>query len=445
MEFTTEQSNPCTLEFTINVDAEQVSRTFESVYREFSRYVSVPGFRPGKAPRTLMEKYVNQGRLQERVREKLVAEIGEQALKEAEVEPYRAPTLDAGEIQDKQPFTFKVVVPLEPIVNLGAYTGIEVERPVFLLTDDMVDSRIDRIRNERARIERVTDRAVQADDILIAEVGIEADGEVISPKRRQLLNLTTVPAQVAENVIGLNIDDEKSFDITFGDDAPQEELNGKTATYTVKVASISAKKLPALDDAFAEQLGVGSIEEFRNDIKAQLEAEATRYSDQLAEQNIIRNILENSEIHYPYALVREEMEDAYRQLAAELKQMNATYEVWLQANGYTAEAHQAEVEGVSQVRVTTILALHSIAKQENFQVTDEAIDAEYSNLLQKGRITEQQHDEWIDDPQRRFQIANALIQQDLHKFLFENNTLKDVVEAEVPSPEELAEAVAEDR
>ena len=80
MEFTTEQSNPCTLEFTINVDAEQVSRTFESVYREFSRYVSVPGFRPGKAPRTLMEKYVNQGRLQERVREKLVAEIRSVAL-----------------------------------------------------------------------------------------------------------------------------------------------------------------------------------------------------------------------------------------------------------------------------------------------------------------------------------------------------------------------------
>lgn len=444
MEFTTEQPNPCTLEVSVNVTAEQVARAFESVYREFSRYVSVPGFRPGKAPRALMEKYVNQARLQERVKEKIVTEQGEEALKEAGAEPYRAPSLEAGDVQDKQPFSFKITVPLEPIVNLGAYTGITVDRPSFPITEEMTDARIDRIRNDRARIERVADRAVEAEDVLIAEISIEADGETISPKRRQLLNLATSSKQVVENVLGLNIDEERTFDVAYGEeDAPQEELVNKTATYTVKLASISAKKLPDMDDAFAQQLGFETLEEFRNDMKAQLEAEGRRYADQVAEQSIIQNILENSEIHYPYALVREEMEDAYRQLAAELKRINVSYEIWLQANGYTIESHREEVENVANLRVRTILALHKIAQQENFSVNDEAIDAEFNNLLQQGRITEEQLDEWIEDNRRRFQIANALIQQDLHKFLFENNTLNEVVLPEAPSPEEIEEAVAD--
>ncbi len=445
MEFTTEQSNPCTLEFSIDVTAERVARAFESVYREFSRYVSVPGFRPGKAPRALMEKYVNKARLQERVKEKLVSELGEEALTEAGVEPYRAPSVEAAEVEDKQPYSFKITVPLEPIVNLGAYTGITVDRPIFAVNDEMVDARIDRIRNERARIERVTDRAVEADDVLIAEVAIEADGEVVSPKRRQLLNLTSAAPQVVENVLGLNIDEEKTFDVAFGeDDAPQEELINKTATYTVKVASISAKKLPELNDEFAKLLGLESLEEFRSDMKAQIEAEATRYGNQLAEQGIIQSILENSEIHYPYALVREEMEDAYRQLAAELKRMNVSYEIWLQANGYTLDSHREEVETVANLRVRTVLALHNIAKNESFTVTDESVDAEFTNLLNQGRLTEEQHDEWIEDNHRRFQIANALVQQDLHRFLFENNTLNDIVASETPTPEELEEAAADD-
>ncbi len=438
MQFTTEQTNPCTLVVSIDVEAEQVSRTFESVYREFSRFVSVPGFRPGKAPRALMEKYVNQARLQERVREKLVSEVGQKALEEQEIEPFRAPTLDAGEVTDKQPFSFKITVPLEPQVALGAYTGIQVERPLFPVTDEMVAERIERIQADRARVERITDRPVQAEDILVAEVAVEVEGEVVSPKRRQLLNLATSSSAVSEAVVGMNIDDEKTFDVVLDENFTQEEHRGKTGTYTVKVASISAKKLPEIDDAFAKELGYDSVDAFKEEIKSSIETESIRYSDQVAEQRIIQNILENSTINFPYALVREEMEDAYRQLAAELKRMNVGYEIWLQANGYTADSHREELEQVSQMRVATILALHNIATTENFQVSDEAIDAEFSNLLKQGRISEEQHDQWIDDTHRRFQIANALVQQDLHRFLFENNVIVDAVQSEAPDPEEVA-------
>lgn len=445
MQVNTEQPDPCTLILDISVEADQVAKTFDSTYREFSRYVNVPGFRPGKAPRALLERYVNQDRLRERAQEKVIGEAVQEILEEQDVQPFRSPSLDAQPIEDKQPYSFKVTIPLEPQVTLGEYTGIAVERPLFPVQDSMIDARIERLRTEYARIERVTDRPVEAGDMLIAEVSTQVEGdEEPSPKRRQLIQLGNSSPAFEENLIGVNIGEEKAFDYTYAEDYAEEALQGKTVSYVVNVASISARRLPEVDDAFAKRAGdVDSVEALKESLRTRMEAEVKQFSDQVAEQRIIEQIVASSEIYYPQALVREEVEDAYRQLAADVRQKGYTYEAWLQANGLTPETHLQAVSEQSELRVRTILALRQIAIQESFQVTDEAIDAEFGNLVEQGRITEEQLEEWIGDNRRRMQVANALVQQTLHNFLFENNIITDVEQAEQPDPDEVEEANAE--
>src|SRR5438132_1215845 len=152
---TKEQENPCTLILDIEIEPEEVSKAFDRAYREFSGFTNVPGFRPGKAPRPMLEKFVNQERLRERVMEILAGPAYRDELKSREITPYTDPEVEFGDLENGRPCQFKASVPLPPKVTLGDYSNISVERPVYKVTDEDVDREIDSIRNERARLEAV--------------------------------------------------------------------------------------------------------------------------------------------------------------------------------------------------------------------------------------------------------------------------------------------------
>src|SRR5437868_2336249 len=158
MQVTADQTNPCTMVLDITVDEPQVSRAFDVSFREFSRYVSVPGFRPGKAPRVLVERYVDMARVRQHTLERIIRESYPTAVEEQQLTPYRDPDIEPTDLEDKKPFTYRAIIPLEPKVDLGPYKGLTVEKPVFKLTDKDVEERINSLRTDRARLERVADR-----------------------------------------------------------------------------------------------------------------------------------------------------------------------------------------------------------------------------------------------------------------------------------------------
>src|SRR5580700_3313092 len=122
MQVTTEQTDPCTLVLDVNIDEQQVARAFESSYREFGRYANVPGFRPGKAPRAIVERFVDTERVRQHALEKIIRETYPQVIEEQGVEPYREPQFDPTDLEDKKPFAYKATIPLEPQVTIGDYT-----------------------------------------------------------------------------------------------------------------------------------------------------------------------------------------------------------------------------------------------------------------------------------------------------------------------------------
>lgn len=445
MQVTAEQTDPCTIVLDIEVDEQQVARTFDSVFREFGRHANVPGFRPGKAPRPILERFLNLEKVRERALEKLIQDSYFKAIEEESITPYRQPRIEPTDLEDKKPYTFKAVVPLEPQVTLGAYTGLTVEKPVYKVTDEDIANQIDRLREGRARLERVTDRGVQAGDILIAENKVVLEGEVNDePPRRQLIQLGNNIPGFDEQLLGMEPGDERQFDLTFPEDFDEEEKRGKKASYTVKLSSISAKRIPDLDDELAKQVGGGeTVEELKTAVREREEKSVAEASDQIAESRLIQQIVSQSTIFFPEALVLEEVEDDLRQLSAELRQRQIRYEEYLDQIKLTREQHIEALKGQAAARIQSVLALRKIAVQEGFEVSDEQVDAEFDRLLDDGQITDDQYDEFKADNRRRLQIANALTQQRLHDYLFANNTINEVEQKAALDPEAEGEAEAE--
>ena len=441
MQVTAEQTDPCTVVLSIEVDEQQVSRAFDSAYRDFGRHANVPGFRPGKAPRALVERFVDNERVRRHALEKIVRDTYTKAIEEESLTPFRDPEIDAADLEDKKPYTYKANVPLEPQITLGAYTGLTVEKPIFTVTDEMITQRIDALREERAKLDRVTDRGVQAGDMLIVENQIKIEGaeDDDTPVRRQLVQMGQNVPGYDEAILDMMPDAERTFEITYPEDYAEEDKRGKKATFTVSLKSISAKRLPDLDDDFAMQAaGAETVDEFKELVKTRLEADAVRLSNELAEQRILEAILENSEVHFPEVLVRDEVRDKLNQLSYQLQYNRVGYEQYLAQISMTMEQHQAELYAQSEAQIRTLLALRDISIQEGLQAGNEDVDAEFDRMVGAGALTEEQNAEYRLDTRRRLQVANALIQTRLHDFLFANNTLNEVVQEKAPDPDELA-------
>jgi trigger factor len=438
-------NNPCQIVLDISVDEEQVTRTFDQTYREFSRYVNVPGFRPGKAPRAVLERYVNQDRVRQQALERIIRESYLQAIEEEGLTPLRGrgPEIQPPDLENHQPYSYKATVPLEPQVTLGEYTGLTVERPILKVTDEIIERRIDALLEERARLERVTDRGIAPGDVVIAENQVVVEGEEGDPQppRRQLIQLGSNIPGFDEAIMGQMPGEERTFELTYPDDYDEEDKRGKKVTYTVKVSSISGKRRPELNDEFAQTVGGGdTVEELRANIRQRLEVEAEQLSNQIAEQRLFAEILGRSQIYFPEILIREEVEDDLRRLAQELRQRNLTYAQYLAGQGQTAEQHQVQLAQQAASNIAVLLALREISVQEDLQATDEQVDAEFERMLATGGITEDQFDEYRPDSRRRMQVANALIQQRLHDFLFAHNTINAVEQETPPDVEALEEA-----
>ncbi len=447
MQVTAEQTDPCTVVLSIEVDEQQVSRAFDSAYRDFGRHANVPGFRPGKAPRALVERFVDNERVRRHALEKIVRDTYPKAIEEESLTPFRDPEIDAADLEDKKPYTYKANVPLEPQVTLGEYTGLAVEKPIFTVTDEMVTQRIDALRTERAKLDRVTDRGVEAGDMLIVEnlIKVEGAADDDTPVRRQLVQMGQNVPGYDEAIMGMMPDEERTFELTYPEDHEEADKAGKKASFTVSLKSISAKRMPDLDDAFAMQVaGTETVEEFKELVKTRLEADAIRLSNEIAEQRLLEAILANSEVHFPEVLVRDEVRDKLNQLSYQLQNNRMGYEQYLAQNGMTMEQHQSQLYTDSYEQIRVLLALRDISIQEGLQASNEDVDAEFDRMVGAGSLTEEQDAEYRLDSRRRLQVANALIQTRLHDFLFANNTLTEVEATEAPDPDALTAAGEEE-
>lgn len=428
MQVTKEQVEPCTVALDVQIEPETVDRAFDRAYREFGNFTNVPGFRPGKAPRKMLERYVNQERLRERVMELIAAPAYREALQQESITPYRDPEVEFSDLAQGQPWQFKAKVPTAPSVTLGDYSNIEVERPVYTVTDEDVNRQVESLRGEYARLEKVEDRGVEPDDILIAETTITPEGEEPSAEpRRSLIRMGDNVPGFDEAVMGMKPDEERTFTLTYPPDYQDAELAGKPAEFKVKLVSINKRVLPDLTDEWvANVTSFQSIDALKDNIRERSEQSLKDLSDRVAESRIVDELVKRAQIDFPSVLVQEEVESDLHELEHELENRRVSYEQYLQMSGKTEEQHQAELAQKAEARVRSLLVLRELAKQESIDVTDAEIDAEFDRLAETQEIAEGDLDRLRGQDRSRQRVANMVIQRKLRDYLFSHAKIKDV-------------------
>ncbi|NLI00246.1 MAG: trigger factor [Chthonomonadales bacterium] len=425
MQVTKKETEPRTYLLDIEVEADAVRKAFGQAYRDFGQYTRVPGFRPGHAPRRILERYVNQDKLRQHVMEILVADAYEAALKQEALEPYDEPEFVPGDLVDGEPWRFQVTVADQPLVELGDYSNIAVERPIVTVTDDDVERAVEGVRNDHASLQAVHDRPVQPDDVIIVDMSITPEGQEPGETGRSLVRLNQSIPGFAEAVTGQAIDETREFTLTFPHDYADPERAGVTARFVVTVASISERALPEVTDEWVRTLGpFETVQEWKDSLRESLQARMESVANDVALSRIIGQLVQRSRIEFPPAMLRDEVENDLRGLSEELVRNNTTYEQYLSMTNLTREEHEARVEAEAAATIRNRLVLRAFARQEGITIDSDEFEERYAEAVNRAdaigvRLAGSERE------QRR-RLANRLIMDKLRDRLLALATITDV-------------------
>lgn len=381
MQVTTEPLDPCQVALTIEVEGPKVVHAVDRAYKEYAKYVAVPGFRKGKAPMSYVRQRVPEGDVRQRAAELLVEPAYEEAIAQEAIQPYAPARFELVQMDlTDAPFIFKAVVPLPPQVTLGEYAGLPAEHKNYTLADADVEAQMEKMR-ERAAEYPIAERPVQNGDLVIADVGAVTDvrPEAAAPRATMIEvgNADNIPGFDAE-IVGLASGDEKTFPLTYPEDYPDTELAGETAEFTVKIKEVREKQLPDLDDALAAKLSndrYPTIDALRGSLREDMERSLHQSADSETDAALVDKAVQNATIAYPPILTEAEVDAAAKQLTERLQQEKMTIDDYLQRTGKTREQVLAEMRDAADQRIRIGLVLAEIATKENLTLTDVDIDA----------------------------------------------------------------------
>ncbi len=380
MQVTKEALEPCQAVLTIEVEPDKVVTAVDRAYREYGKYVSVPGFRKGKAPLSFVKQRVPEADVRQRTAEILVEPAYAEALEQEAVEPFALPKLELVQLDmTATPFIFKAIVPLRPEVELGSYTGLTVEKPKYEMTEENVETQLQRMR-ERAADYPVVERPAQMGDLLVAEVAALVDIRPEAAEARPTMieiGADNIPG-FDEQLLGMTKGETKTFTLTYPTDYPDAEMAGEEAEFTVTVNEVHEKQTPELDDALAQKLSNGryqTVEDLRREMRVDMEKSLVVSAESEADSKLIDQILANSTIKYPPVLVESEVEDDIKELMGRLERQSVTVEEYLERIGKTQEQLVTEITGAAAKRIEIGLVLGKINEAENLTLTDDDLNA----------------------------------------------------------------------
>lgn len=373
------EKNVATLEITVS--AEKLEEGIAKAYIKNAKKFNIPGFRKGKAPRKLIEKYYGEGIFYEDAINEVCPEAYEEAIKEHNLEPVDRPSIDILEIESGKGIVFKAEVTVKPEVELGQYKGIEVEKKEYNVTDEDVENELEILRNRNARIIDVTDRPVKRGDIVTIDFkgfidDKEFEGGSAENYKLEIGSGRFIPG-FEEQLIGATIGNEVNVDVTFPEDYRSEELAGKPALFKVTVKEIKEKELLPLDDEFAKDVSeFDTLEELKADIKRKKLEEAERMAKNEYENDLIKKVVQNAKVDIPEVMIDNQIESMIRDFDYQLRFQGLDLDSYMKYMNISYEEMKQSYKEAAEDRVKTQLVMEAITKAENIEVTDEELEAE---------------------------------------------------------------------
>ena len=374
----------------IEVPSPEVDRHFATAYSHLAERTRVPGFRPGKAPRHLIDRYAGRASVVAEAIDHLVAASYDAALDQTDLIPIDQPDvqIEAGQVTEGSPVTFTATVSVRPEVALGDYNeyAFDIERkPV---TDDDVDAVLTEMREGQATLRPIDGRAAQDGDVAAVKFTGTIDGKPFEGGSADRLPLVIGEGRMIagweEQLVGMGIGEAKEFDVTFPDDYRVEDVRGKQAHFEVELLDLRERILPQLDDEFAKAVGeVESLEALRAEIRDALEKRGEAEARHLFGDRIIDYATANSSVDLPEVMIANEVEIMRDELRARLAQQRIGLDQYLALAKQSPEELLAELRDPASRRVKTLLVLSAIAEREGIDATDAEIDAEAADQLSR--------------------------------------------------------------
>jgi len=382
------ENNVATLE--ISVSPEKFEEGLMKSYLKNSKKFNIPGFRKGKAPRKIIERYYGEGVFYEDAINFVCPDAYDEAVKEHNISPVDRPEIDITEIGSDKGVLFTATVTVKPEVELGQYKGIEAEKKEYNVTDEDVDKEIEVMREKNARIVEVTDRPVKDGDIVLIDFKGFVDDKQFDGGTAENYTLEIGSGQFIpgfeEQLIGAEAGKEVDVNVTFPENYRNEELAGKPAVFKVTVKEIKEKQLVPLDDEFAKDVSeFDTLEALKADIRSKREEEAKRLSKQQYEDNVINKVVENAKVDIPDVMVDAQVNIMLRDFDYQLRYQGLNLETYIKYMNTDIEKIKESYRPVALNRVKSQLVLEKIAETEGITATEEDLNAEIEKTAKQYR------------------------------------------------------------
>jgi trigger factor len=413
MHVTTTPSEKSTVILEIEVPAPDVARAIAEATRRISQRSRIPGFRPGKAPRHMVERMLGQSVVLDEAIEALIDRSYRQALAESpELFIIGQPVVELVTADEGGPLVYKATVPVRPEVAIGDYRNFPFKPEIDAVDDAKVDRVIDELRDQQASLAPVEDRAARKGDWAVIGFTGTRDGVAFDGGTAERMPLIIGEDRLIpgfeDHLVGLRTDEETTFDITFPDDYKEESLRGATVVFAVTLRELREKVLPEVNEEFARSLGdFADVAAMRAEIRQRLERNALDRARHGFADRIIDYAVKNATIDLPDLLVDEEVEVMRDEMRASMIRQGISEEQYLEVAGKTAAELVADLRPGAEERAKTLLVLGRIAELEGATVSDAEIDVEADRA--RARYADQPKlAAYFDTPRARAAIRSSL-------------------------------------
>ena len=371
-------------ELQISVDKATFDAAVSAVYRKQVKSITVPGFRKGKAPRSIIEKMYGTGIFYEDAINDLIPAAYTDAAKESGLEIVGQPEFDVVSIDDNG-LLLSAKVYVKPDVQIKDYVGIEVEKDVAPVTDEELDKEIETVRERNSREIDVTDRAAELGDTTVIDFegfcdGVAFEGGKGTDYALKLGSGSFIPG-FEEQIVGKSIDEEFDVNVTFPEEYHAADLAGKPAVFKVKIHAITRVELPALDDDFAKDVSeFDTFDEYKADLKAKMEKRHETAAENAVEDKLVEVLIEKLEADIPEAMYEAETENYVRDYDTRLRSQGLDLKTYFKYTGMTLDTLRQQMRPQAERQVKARLALEKIAALENLVASEEDINGEYEKI-----------------------------------------------------------------
>lgn len=428
MKVTLEKEKENVVKLDITIPAKDATEAYNKAVQRISQYVNIDGFRKGKAPRAVVERHVGTERIKQEAIESLMPKAINQAVVDNNLDIIAQPYVTNYNFNIGEDLTVTAKAELRPEVTLGQYKDLTLEIKDTPIEADAMQKSIDNLLNQHSTQETVIDRPTKETDIAVIDFDGYANGEKIQGGEAKnypldLAHSNFIPG-FAEQLVGKNLNDEFEIKVTFPENYHDEKLKGQPATFKIKINEIKEKKLPELNDEFAQKVGpFKTVDELKADIQKYLESQRERTNKQNSENEVFKAVIDSAKVEIPQSMVDREANSLREEYKQRLAAQGINWDALVKSQGEDQLLKNLNEDAL--VRIKNSLVIDKIAKEENIKLEQKDIETKFAQLGAAYGLKPQDLIKQIgQNPEVLASISQQAMNDKVRDFLMENNKVE---------------------